>query len=75
MFVSVPPQVLLKTSVYLTLSVYLICCLLGTVASWALPMETTGRSLQESTQNTMEQKHMERPHGSETAETNSNTSP
>ncbi|XP_077096652.1 synaptic vesicle 2-related protein [Siphateles boraxobius] len=68
-------QVLLKTSVYLTLSVYLICCLLGTVASWALPMETTGRSLEESTQNTMEQKHMERPRGSETAETSSNTSP
>ncbi|XP_067264314.1 synaptic vesicle 2-related protein [Chanodichthys erythropterus] len=68
-------QVLLKTSVYLALSVYLICCLLGTVASWALPMETTGRSLQESTQNTMEQKHMERPHGSETAESSSNTSP
>ncbi|XP_051749239.1 synaptic vesicle 2-related protein [Ctenopharyngodon idella] len=68
-------QVLLKTSVYLALSVYLICCLLGTVASWALPMETTGRSLQESTQNTMEQKHMERPHGSEIAESSSNTSP
>ncbi|XP_067294853.1 synaptic vesicle 2-related protein isoform X2 [Pseudorasbora parva] len=68
-------QVLLKTSVYLTLSVYLICCLLGAVASWALPMETTGRSLQESTQNTMEQKHVERPHGSETAEFPSNTSP
>ncbi|KAK9975028.1 hypothetical protein ABG768_023092 [Culter alburnus] len=68
-------QVLLKTSVYLALSVYLICCLLGTVASWALPMETTGQSLQESTQNTMEQKHMERSHGSETAESSSNTSP
>ncbi|ROI27806.1 Synaptic vesicle 2-related protein [Anabarilius grahami] len=68
-------QVLLKTSVYLALSVYLICCLLGTVASWALPMETTGRSLQESTQNTMDQKHMERPHGSETAESSSNASP
>ncbi|KAK2912034.1 hypothetical protein Q8A67_004167 [Cirrhinus molitorella] len=59
-------QVLLKSSVYLTLSVYLICCLLGAVASWFLPMETTGRSLQESTQSTMEQKNMERPHDSET---------
>uniref|UniRef100_A0A8C2LAN7 SV2 related protein b n=1 Tax=Cyprinus carpio TaxID=7962 RepID=A0A8C2LAN7_CYPCA len=52
-------QVLLKSSIYLTLSVYLICCLLGTVASWFLPMETTGRSLQESTQSTMEQKNIE----------------
>uniref|UniRef100_A0A9J8C4C6 SV2 related protein b n=2 Tax=Cyprinus carpio TaxID=7962 RepID=A0A9J8C4C6_CYPCA len=62
-------QVLLKSSVYLTLSVYLICCLLGTVASLVLPMETTGRSLQESTQSTMEPKNMERPHGSETSGT------
>ncbi|XP_052411835.1 synaptic vesicle 2-related protein-like [Carassius gibelio] len=68
-------QVLLKSSVYLTLSVYLICCLLGTVASWFLPMETTGRSLQESTQSTMEQKNIERPHGSETTESSSNTCP
>uniref|UniRef100_A0A672LIN2 SV2 related protein b n=1 Tax=Sinocyclocheilus grahami TaxID=75366 RepID=A0A672LIN2_SINGR len=68
-------QVLLKSSVYLTLSVYLICCLLGTVASFVLPMETTGRSLQESTQSTMEQKNTERPHGSETAESSSNTCP
>ncbi|RXN10363.1 synaptic vesicle 2-related -like protein [Labeo rohita] len=68
-------QVLLKSSVYLTLSVYLICCLLGAVASWVLPMETTGRSLQESTQSTMEQKNMERPHGSETTESSSNTCP
>ncbi|XP_058632169.1 synaptic vesicle 2-related protein isoform X4 [Onychostoma macrolepis] len=68
-------QVLLKSSVYLTLSVYLICCLLGTVASWFLPMETTGQSLRESTQSTMEQKNMERQHGSETAESSSNTCP
>ncbi|XP_051551776.1 synaptic vesicle 2-related protein-like [Myxocyprinus asiaticus] len=38
-------QVLLKSSVYLTLSVYFICCLLGAAASWVLPMETMGRSL------------------------------
>ncbi|XP_073696158.1 synaptic vesicle 2-related protein-like [Garra rufa] len=63
-------QVLLKSSVYLTLSVYLICCLLGAVASWVLPMETTGQSLQESTQSTME-----RPHCSETTESSSNTCP
>ncbi|XP_042580054.1 synaptic vesicle 2-related protein-like [Cyprinus carpio] len=68
-------QVLLKSSIYLTLSVYLICCLLGTVASWFLPMETTGRSLQESTQSTMEQKNIERPQGSETTESSSNTCP
>ncbi|XP_059406636.1 synaptic vesicle 2-related protein-like isoform X1 [Carassius carassius] len=68
-------QVLLKSSVYLTLSVYLICCLLGSVASWFLPMETTGRSLQESTQSTMEQKNIERPNGSETTESSSNTCP
>uniref|UniRef100_A0A671P2T1 SV2 related protein b n=1 Tax=Sinocyclocheilus anshuiensis TaxID=1608454 RepID=A0A671P2T1_9TELE len=51
---------------------FLYVCLL---ASLVLPMETTGRSLQESTQSTMEQKNMERPHGSETAESSSNTCP
>ncbi|XP_052454713.1 synaptic vesicle 2-related protein-like [Carassius gibelio] len=68
-------QVLLKSSVYLTVSVYLICCLLGTVASLVLPTETTGRSLQESTQSTMEQKNMDMPHDSEMAESSSNTCP
>ncbi|XP_056312918.1 synaptic vesicle 2-related protein [Danio aesculapii] len=66
-------QVLLKSSVYLTLSVYLIFSLLGTAACWALPMETEGRSLQESTQRSTEQKHTEKTHDSETAESSRNT--
>uniref|UniRef100_A0A4W5NEB7 Synaptic vesicle 2-related protein n=1 Tax=Hucho hucho TaxID=62062 RepID=A0A4W5NEB7_9TELE len=41
-------QVMLESSVYLTLSVYSICCLLAAIASCALPIETTGRGLQES---------------------------
>lgn len=41
-------QVMLEWSVYLTLSVYCCCCLLAAVASCALPIETTGRGLQES---------------------------
>ncbi|XP_006788935.1 synaptic vesicle 2-related protein-like [Neolamprologus brichardi] len=41
-------QVLLRTSVYLTLSVYCSCSLLAGVASWLLPIETLGRNLQES---------------------------
>ena len=41
-------QVLLRTSVYLTLSVYCGCCLLAGAASLILPVETLGRNLQES---------------------------
>ncbi|XP_056147173.1 synaptic vesicle 2-related protein [Lampris incognitus] len=41
-------QVMLESSVYLTLSVYCCCCLLAAFASCALPIETTGRGLQES---------------------------
>uniref|UniRef100_A0A8C9TJ37 Synaptic vesicle 2-related protein n=1 Tax=Scleropages formosus TaxID=113540 RepID=A0A8C9TJ37_SCLFO len=41
-------QVMLESSVYLTLSVYCCCCLLAAMASCALPIETTGRGLQES---------------------------
>lgn len=41
-------QVLLRTSVSLTLSVYFCCCLLASAASMALPIETTGQSLQET---------------------------
>ncbi|XP_046872798.1 synaptic vesicle 2-related protein [Hypomesus transpacificus] len=41
-------QVMLESSLYLTLSVYCICCLLAAFASCALPIETTGRGLQES---------------------------
>lgn len=43
-------QVLLRSSVYLTLSVYCACSLLAAVAAWALPIETAGRALQESSQ-------------------------
>ncbi|XP_034026161.1 synaptic vesicle 2-related protein [Thalassophryne amazonica] len=41
-------QVMLESSVYLAFSVYCCCCLLAAVASCALPIETTGRGLQES---------------------------
>ncbi|KAG2471405.1 SVOP protein, partial [Polypterus senegalus] len=41
-------QVMLESSVYLTLSVYCCCCVLAAIASCALPIETTGRGLQES---------------------------
>ncbi|KAM9810652.1 synaptic vesicle 2-related protein [Neosynchiropus ocellatus] len=41
-------QVMLESSVYLALSVYCCCCLLAAFASCALPIETTGRGLQES---------------------------
>ncbi|KAI7813386.1 putative synaptic vesicle 2-related protein-like [Triplophysa rosa] len=63
-------QVLLKYSVYLTLSVYLICCLLGAAACWVLPIETTGQSLQESTPTMIEQEKMERPQGSADSSSN-----
>lgn len=42
------PQVMLESSVYLTLAVYSGCCLLAAVASCFLPIETKGRGLQES---------------------------
>ncbi|XP_051777280.1 synaptic vesicle 2-related protein isoform X3 [Erpetoichthys calabaricus] len=41
-------QVMLESSVYLTLSVYCCCCVLAAIASCALPIETKGRGLQES---------------------------
>uniref|UniRef100_A0A3Q3AF91 Synaptic vesicle 2-related protein-like n=1 Tax=Kryptolebias marmoratus TaxID=37003 RepID=A0A3Q3AF91_KRYMA len=40
-------QVMLRTSVYLTLSVYCGCSLLAAIASLILPIETLGRGLQE----------------------------
>lgn len=43
-----PPQVMLESSVYLTLAVYSGCCLLAALASCFLPIETKGRALQES---------------------------
>ncbi|KAL8180024.1 UNVERIFIED_CONTAM: hypothetical protein K2H54_003681 [Gekko kuhli] len=42
-------QVMLESSVYLTLVVYSGCCLLAALASCLLPIETKGRGLQEST--------------------------
>lgn len=42
------PQVMLESSVYLTLAVYSGCCLLAALASCFLPIETKGRGLQES---------------------------
>ncbi|CAK6959461.1 synaptic vesicle 2-related protein [Scomber scombrus] len=41
-------QVMLRTSVYLTLSLYCGCSLLAGVASLMLPIETSGRNLQET---------------------------
>ncbi|XP_043924328.1 synaptic vesicle 2-related protein [Protopterus annectens] len=41
-------QVMLESSVYLSLSVYSGCCILAAVASCFLPIETKGRGLQES---------------------------
>ncbi|XP_049662473.1 synaptic vesicle 2-related protein isoform X2 [Accipiter gentilis] len=41
-------QVMLESSVYLTLVVYSGCCMLAAVASCFLPIETKGRGLQES---------------------------
>lgn len=39
---------MLESSIYLAFSVYCCCCLLAAIASCALPIETTGRGLQES---------------------------
>uniref|UniRef100_A0A3Q3FQT5 SV2 related protein b n=1 Tax=Labrus bergylta TaxID=56723 RepID=A0A3Q3FQT5_9LABR len=41
-------QVMLRKSVYLTLSMYCGCCLLAGITALILPIETLGRSLQES---------------------------
>uniref|UniRef100_A0A671XJM1 Synaptic vesicle 2-related protein-like n=1 Tax=Sparus aurata TaxID=8175 RepID=A0A671XJM1_SPAAU len=41
-------QVLLRSSVYLTVSMYFCCSLLAGIASLILPIETLGRGLQES---------------------------
>uniref|UniRef100_A0A8C8GX83 Synaptic vesicle 2-related protein n=1 Tax=Oncorhynchus tshawytscha TaxID=74940 RepID=A0A8C8GX83_ONCTS len=56
-------QVMLESSVYLTLSVYSICCMLAAIASCALPIETTGRGLQESSHREWGQEMMGRAHG------------
>ncbi|XP_041666262.1 synaptic vesicle 2-related protein-like [Cheilinus undulatus] len=41
-------QVMLRKSVYLTLSIYCGCCVLAGITALILPIETLGRSLQES---------------------------
>ncbi|XP_047426393.1 synaptic vesicle 2-related protein [Mugil cephalus] len=41
-------QVMLRKSVYLTLSMYCGCCVLAGIASLILPIETSGRGMQES---------------------------
>lgn len=48
-FLAFSSQVMLESSVYLTLVVYSGCCLLAALASCLLPIETKGRGLQEST--------------------------
>ncbi|KAJ3603925.1 hypothetical protein NHX12_028666 [Muraenolepis orangiensis] len=55
-------QVMMESSVHLTLSVYCCCSLVAAVASCALPIETTGRGLQESSQPDWGQEMMGRPH-------------
>lgn len=49
MIFCLPFQVMLESSVYLTLIVYSGCCILAALASCLLPIETRGRGLQEST--------------------------
>ncbi|XP_008333775.2 synaptic vesicle 2-related protein isoform X2 [Cynoglossus semilaevis] len=56
-------QVMLESSVYLALSVYCCCCLLAAIASCALPIETTGRGLQESSHREWGQEMMGRASG------------
>ncbi|KAI8505148.1 hypothetical protein Bbelb_172570 [Branchiostoma belcheri] len=48
-------QVMLKSSIYVTVSVYGTICLLAAVASMLLPIETKGRSMQETGQTTQPQ--------------------
>ncbi|XP_043571191.1 synaptic vesicle 2-related protein [Chiloscyllium plagiosum] len=55
-------QVMLESSIYLTLSVYSGCCLLAALASCFLPIETMGRGLQESSQQEWGQEMVGRTH-------------
>uniref|UniRef100_UPI00398ED491 synaptic vesicle 2-related protein n=1 Tax=Pristiophorus japonicus TaxID=55135 RepID=UPI00398ED491 len=57
-------QVMLESSIYLTLSVYSGCCLLAALASCFLPIETLGRGLQESSQREWGQEMVGRSHRS-----------
>eukprot|EP00062_Callorhinchus_milii_P016368 gi/632967586/ref/XP_007900059.1/ PREDICTED: synaptic vesicle 2-related protein [Callorhinchus milii] len=63
-------QVMLESSIYLTLSVYSGCCLLAALASCFLPIETKGRGLQESSQREWGQEMVGRTHNSNTSTSN-----
>lgn len=66
------PQVMLESSVYLTLAVYSGCCLLAALASCFLPIETKGRGLQESSHREWGQEMVGRgAHGTGVARSNS----
>ncbi|KFO23745.1 Synaptic vesicle 2-related protein [Fukomys damarensis] len=65
-------QVMLESSVYLTLAVYSGCCLLAALASCFLPIETKGRGLQESSHREWGQEMVGRgAHGAGVARSNS----
>uniref|UniRef100_A0A8C0D6T5 SV2 related protein n=1 Tax=Balaenoptera musculus TaxID=9771 RepID=A0A8C0D6T5_BALMU len=65
-------QVMLESSVYLTLAVYSGCCLLAALASCFLPIETKGRGLQESSHREWGQEMVGRgTHGTGVARSNS----
>uniref|UniRef100_A0A8D0TRQ1 Synaptic vesicle 2-related protein n=2 Tax=Sus scrofa TaxID=9823 RepID=A0A8D0TRQ1_PIG len=65
-------QVMLESSVYLTLAVYSGCCLLAALASCFLPIETKGRGLQESSHREWGQEMVGRgAHGTGVARSNS----
>ncbi|XP_068419696.1 synaptic vesicle 2-related protein isoform X2 [Eschrichtius robustus] len=65
-------QVMLESSVYLTLVVYSGCCLLAALASCFLPIETKGRGLQESSHREWGQEMVGRgTHGTGVARSNS----
>lgn len=65
-------QVMLESSVYLTLAVYSGCCLLAALASCFLPIETKGRGLQESSHREWGQEMVGRgTHGAGVARSNS----
>lgn len=66
------PQVMLESSVYLSLAVYSGCCLLAALASCFLPIETKGRGLQESSHREWGQEMVGRgTHGTGVARSNS----
>uniref|UniRef100_A0A8C5ERY0 Major facilitator superfamily (MFS) profile domain-containing protein n=1 Tax=Gouania willdenowi TaxID=441366 RepID=A0A8C5ERY0_GOUWI len=62
-------QVMLEYSIYLALSVYCCCSLVAAIASCALPIETTGRGLQEASHREWGQEMMGRVPSSSTGGT------